>query len=494
VDDFDRITVAGWTESSMEDGFPIGPDIPGYDHQFHGGRDGFILQLSPDGTEVSYSTYIGGSEDDIIQAIVVDNQQNVFATGWTKSSYQNSFLQTNHQNNSAIPGYQKEYQNGSDVFVLCLSIPHNQVVYNTYIGGTGDESPHSIALNEKGCCFVVGKTDSSPEMGFPVLPSDEGFDKTMDGENDGFVIKLSPTGSDILYSTYVGGSYYTDTVSDICLTKRDSAMIVGWTNSTFEHGFPIRQIGNLLIPGNDTVQNGHFDVFLMELSADGNDVLYSTYMGGAGPEWCYCIARDAQNNMYIAGNTETTLKKGFPIGNNIPGHQSVFQGLQDGYIWKINTIPQETILVDITLEVGHPMALVQPSNAIEPVQVELDCHPLFEGKHYMVPLRFTGDSFGATVHWDPVKEVAIIYYFDQMVSFWPFRDDSSQPNLVVHDIASKEDTPYYSVKNCIQNGRILFDLQYVENIFQATYWTDSSRRTIGMQARFQRANYRLRHD
>jgi hypothetical protein len=486
VDKFDRVTVAGWTESSMEDGFPIGHGIPGYDHQFHGERDGFILQLSSDGKEVSYSTYIGGSEDDIIQAIVMDDQQKVFATGWTKSSYKSGFLQTNHKNNSEIPGYQKEYQNRSDVFVLCLSLQTNQIIYNTYIGGTGDESPHSLALDKQGCCYVVGKTDSSPEMGFPVLPLDDGFDKTIDGENDGFVIKLHPMGTDILYSTYIGGSYYTDTVSDICITKRNSAYITGWTNSTFEHGFPIGQIGNRIIPGNDTQENGHFDVFLMELSSDGNDVLYSTYIGGTGPEWSYCIAQDADGNVFIAGNTETTPEKGFPIGKTIPGHQSEFQGLQDGYVWKIGSIPQETILVDITLKVGHPLALVHPSNAIESMQVEMDCHPLFDGNHYLVPLRFLGDSFGASVHWDPKKEVATIQYFNHFVTFWPNRKGTEQPNLVVQNLISKQSTSYHAVQNCIQNGRILFDLRYVEEIFKAEYSTESSGKNISIQARFQR--------
>ncbi|MDD4028512.1 MAG: stalk domain-containing protein [Caldisericia bacterium] len=485
LDAMEQIVIAGWTESSKEDGFPIGEDTPGYDTVFHGERDAFILQLSADGSELLHSTYIGGSKDEIIQAIAVDDQQRVFATGWTRSSYEDDFLQTTHQDNVSIAGYKKKYEKNSDAFVLCLSLPSNQMVFNTYIGGSGDEATHSIAIDSEGCCFIVGKTDSTPASGFPILPSDKGFNKTMKGDNDGFLIKLNPSGTDIVYSTYIGGSHYTDVTTDLCISHRNTVFVTGWTDSSFDDGFPVGLLANTIIPGYSQQHAGHFDTYLMEISSDGNQVLYCTYIGGKGPEWAYCLAQDNEGNLYIAGNTETTPENGFPVGSKIPGVQVKFQGAQDSFIWKIASIPVEMILVDITFEVGHPLALVQPSNAIEPVQVELDCHPLFDGKHYMVPLRFIGDSLGASVHWDPVKEVATVYYFKQIVFFWPFREDSSQPNLVVHDLSSKEDTPYYLVKNCIHNGRILFDLQYVEDIFQATYWTDSSGKNIGMQARFQ---------
>jgi hypothetical protein len=486
VDESERVIVAGWTESSEEEGFPVGGDIPGYDTSFNGERDGFLLQFSSDGLEILYATFIGGTRDEVVKAIAVGNDEKVYVTGWTRSSYDDGFLQTPSQDNTVLPGFKKKYEKGSDGFALCLSLSNNKVLYNTYLGGLKEEEIYSIAIDDQGCAYIVGKTSSSAENGFPIHPHHKGFDKQIDGDNDGFIVKLTPTGTDIVYSTYVGGSYYTDVVTDIYITENGTALITGWTDSTFEQGFPIRQIGNRIIPGNDTIQTGHFDVFLMELSSDGNDVLYSTYNGGSGPEWCYCVAQDTQGNVFLAGNTESTPEKEFPIGKQTPGYQRIFQGLQDGYIWKIGSIPEEVIFVDITLEVGYPFAFVHPSNAIEPVQIEMDCYPVFANNMYLVPLRFLGETFGANVRWNPVEEVATLFYFDHVVSFWPYRENPAQPNLVIRDVVSKQETYHYLVQNRIQNGRILFDLRYAKEIFNADYSTEFSGENISIQARYQR--------
>ncbi len=488
IDESQRVVVAGWTESSQEDGFPIGDGIPGYSTVFHGERDGFLLQFSSDGSDILYATYLGGAKDEVVKAIASGDDGKVYITGWTRSSYEEGFLQTPTQDNAALPGFQKKHEKGSDGFALCLSIPQNKIAYNTYIGGLQEEEIYSIAVDDVGCAYIVGKTCSSSENGFPIDKQHNGFDKQMDGDNDGFVIKLTPTGTDIAYSTYIGGQYFTDVVTDICITKNGTALITGWTNSTFEHGFPIRQIGNYIIPGNDTEEKGHFDVFLMELTSDGNEVLYSTYIGGTGPEWSYCIAQDADGNIFLAGNTESTPDKEFPIGNPTPGHQCAFQGLQDGFVLKVSSIPEERILVDVTLELGYPFAFVHPSNAIEPIQIEMDCYPVFENSVYLVPMRFLGDAFGATVRWDAKNAVATIEYFHHFVTFWPNREGTELPNLVVQNRSSKESTPYYAVQSCIQNGRILFDLHYVEEIFKAVYSTESSDENISIRARYQRVS------
>ncbi len=334
IDESQRVIVAGWTESSQEDGFPIGDGIPGYSTVFHGERDGFLLQFSSDGLDILYATYIGGAKDEVIKAITSGDDGKVYVTGWTRSSYEEGFLQTPTQDNAALPGFQKKHEKGSDGFALCLSIPQNKIAYNTYIGGLQEEEIYSIAVDDVGCAYIVGKTCSSSENGFPIDKQHNGFDKQMDGDNDGFVIKLTPTGTDIAYKTpYIGGQYFTDVVTDICITKNGTALITGWTNSTFEHGFPIRQIGNYIIPGNDTEEKGHLMCFSWNF-LDGNEVLYSTYIGGTGPEWSYCIAQDADGNIFLAGNTESTPEKEFPIGNPTPGHQCAFQGLQDGFVLK----------------------------------------------------------------------------------------------------------------------------------------------------------------
>ncbi len=137
-------------------------------------------------------------------------------------------------------------------------------------------------------------------------------------------------------------------------------------------------------------------------------------------------------------------------------------------------------------ELGYPFAFVHPSNAIEPIQIEMDCYPVFKNSVYLVPMRFLGDAFGATVRWDAKKEFATIEYFHHFVTFWPNREGTELPNLVVQNRSSKESTPYYAVQSCIQNGRILFDLHYVEETFKAVYSTETSDKNISIRAQYQR--------
>ena len=165
--------------------------------------DVFVAKLNPSGTELVYSTYLGGGASEIPYGLAVDSTGNAYIAGFTNSS-----------NFPTTPGsIQTAYGNGStpygpsDAFVTKLNATGTALVYSTYLGGNGDDSAAGIAVDAAGNAYVTGSTSSTD---FPVAPgfpsSSTAYQRSNAGSTDVFVTKLNPTGSNLVYSTYLGGS------------------------------------------------------------------------------------------------------------------------------------------------------------------------------------------------------------------------------------------------------------------------------------------------
>ncbi len=155
-----------------------------------GGSDAFIAKLSPDGSQLVYSTYLGGSGEDVGYGIAVDSAGASYVTGFTTSS----------DFNTQAP-FQAANRGGFEAFVTKLNPQGSALSYSTYIGGAGGDLGSGIVVDGTGAAYVIGYTTSTDfNIKAPALQAANG------GGLDLFVSKFNPTGSDLVYSTYLGGA------------------------------------------------------------------------------------------------------------------------------------------------------------------------------------------------------------------------------------------------------------------------------------------------
>ncbi len=268
-------------------------------------NDVFVTKLSPSGSLV-YSTYLGGSgQYDFSYGIAVDSSGNAYVTG---STWSTDFPTTQN-------GFQTTYGGGyNDAFVTKLSPEGNSLVYSTYLGGSGMDVGHSIAVDSSGNAYVTGYTDST---NFPTQNAYQGSNR---GDRDAFVTKLNPQGNSLVYSTYLGGSGM-DVGNGIAVDSSGNAYVTGKTEST---DFPTQNAYQGRYGG------GTYDAFVTKLSPEGNSLVYSTYLGGSGEDRGYGIAVDSQGNAYVTGETASA---NFPTQNAYQGSNG---GNGDAFVTKLS--------------------------------------------------------------------------------------------------------------------------------------------------------------
>jgi hypothetical protein len=261
---------------------------------------------------LGYSTYLGaGNEMDAAYDIAVDANGHAYVTGETRSL-----------NFPASDGAFDETFNGSnnDAFVAKLNRNGSALLYATYLGGAGSDQAGGIAVDGDGNAYVTGGTWSK---NFPTTPG--AFDETFNGIIEGFmadafVTKLSPDGSTLIYSTYLGGRN-SDAGRRITMGSDRTAYLVGGTSST---NFPVT-------PGAfDTTYNGTGDTFVARLTSSGDTLVFATYLGGSDGAAAGGIAVDAAGNVFVTGSTQSS---DFPT---TPGaFQIEHSGSSDAYAVKL---------------------------------------------------------------------------------------------------------------------------------------------------------------
>ena len=224
---------------------------------------------------LSYSTYLGGSDEEISESITIDDSDNIYITGET---YSTDF--------PTEGGYQSN-QPGWDVFIAKFNSLGSNFIYCTYLGGDGGDWGSSIFIDDSGNAYIGGYTNSSD---FPT----EGPYQTAQGNMDAFVTKLNSEGNGLVFSTYLGGSG-SDHGTGISLDNTNHAYIVGFTESS---DYPTKN-------EYQSDQSGR-DVFITKLGIEGDTLVYSTYLGGGGIDNGTAIAVDDFGNAYITGSTFST--------------------------------------------------------------------------------------------------------------------------------------------------------------------------------------------
>ena len=446
VDSDGNIYVTGGTTSSDF------PTTSGVYQTTYGGADGgyqsvngdvFVTKLNPSGSALVYSTYLGGFGDDNAYGIVVDAGKNVYLTGGTNSldfpvtlgAYRptsgvgltdvfvtkldptgSSLVYSTHIGVSVegirgfgidvdatgsayvaggcgpgFPSTPGAFQTGSgafsSAFVMKLNPSGSAADYSTFLSGGGIDYAESIAVDKNGNAYVTGYASSS---GYPTTPG--GFQTVLGGGADAFVTVVNPTGSGLVYSTFLGGSVFDDGrriavdsfgmayvtgvtaslnfpttsgafqvafgggnadafIAKLDPTKSGAASLIystylGGSGDENAEGFPrsilaVDNAGNAYVTGTTTSTDfptvnpiqaspgGGFHAYVAKLNAAGSGLIYSTYLSNNGSDFGHGIYVDGGGNAFVTGTTAAN----FPITSN--AYQSVFGGGGDAFVAKI---------------------------------------------------------------------------------------------------------------------------------------------------------------
>ncbi len=291
-------------------GYTSGSDFPtknAFQAESNGGpEDVFVTKFSPGGTQLLYSTYVGGSGRDFGWGIAVDAAGDAYVTGETTSG-----------DFPAVHSIQQIAAGSTHCFAFKLNPSGSTLIYSTQFGGTPqpptpgtlDEQDQSwaIAVDASGNAYVAGDTSSKD---FPVVNA---IQPANAGGEDAFVAKINPTGNQFIYSTFLGGSFG-DSIKSIAVDASGNAYVTGGTSSA---DFPVtnayqRSSKNQMATG-----------FVAKLNAAGSGLVYSTYLGGSGSEAALGIAVDGSGDAYVAGQTSSV---DFPVVNAFQPYLASQQG------------------------------------------------------------------------------------------------------------------------------------------------------------------------
>ncbi len=302
IDSSGNAYVTGQTYSTD---FPTQDPYQGSKAGDAGSYDAFITKLSSSGSALTYSTYLGGSESDGGIGIAVDGSGNAYVTGFT---YSTDF--------PTQDPYQGTYADNRDAFITKLSSSGSALSYSTYLGGSIGEIGNGIAVDGSGNAYVTGQTGSSD------FPTQDPYQGTNAGGGDAFITRLSSSGSALSYSTYLGGAN-DDGGNGIAVDGSGNAYVTGQTYST---DFPTQDP----YQGSKAGDASFYDAFITKLSPSGSALSYSTYLGGANDDGGNGIAVDGSGNAYVTGQTYST---DFPTQDPYQGSNA---GRFDAFVTKFS--------------------------------------------------------------------------------------------------------------------------------------------------------------
>ncbi len=271
-----------------------------YDSDFNGGRDIFVARMMADGSDVIFSTFLGGPGNEEAGGVAVDGLGNIYVGGYTWSS---AFPTT--------PGAWDTSFNGgyTDAFVAKLTADGESLAYATFLGGAAGEAVRGVAVDGGGHAVVTGFTASAD---FPTTP---GAYAGPGGGDDLFVVKLLPDGSGVSFASRFGGNGV-DYGRGVGINSSGEIVVVGETQSD---NFPIT-------PGAvEMTYGGKQDLFVVKLTGDGAHLLYGSYLGGSDNETGHGLAIDSAGHVYVAGSTQSSdLAPGTVIGPAPAGETAIF--------------------------------------------------------------------------------------------------------------------------------------------------------------------------
>jgi len=334
--------VVGETASTN---FPA--SAPMYPANSGGLSDVFVAKLGSAGTNLDFSTYLGGNGIDIGFGIALDSGGNIYLTGVTTST--NFPVTTNAvSTNLNSAAYFGHYTN--DAFVVKLDSTGARLLFSTYLGGSGADVGSAISVDGSGNVYVTGETQSSD---FPT----NGVSPPFGGSHDAFVAKLTASDSNLVYSTFLGGSG-DDRGQSVAVDSSGNAIVVGVTASV---DFPVVNAIQTNFAG------GLYDIFVTKLSPDGATKQFSTYLGDTGDDEAFRVALDGAGYAYLTGlstSTNFAALTNFPSARMLNTNQS---GGEDAFVMKLDpngtNVIYWTFLGGVSNDEGWSIAVDNPGNA-----------------------------------------------------------------------------------------------------------------------------------
>jgi len=394
------------TGATSSTDFPTTNAIPGYANisgQIDGNiypADVFVTKLGSSGSNLVYSTYLGGNSSDVAYGIAVDSSDNAYITGFT---YSTNFPTTTNALQKHLACANSFYYN-ANAFVTEIASNGTSLVFSTYFGGTNYDMGKGITVNASGI-YVTGFTGSIN------FPNTNAFQQYLNGATNAFVAKFTPSCTNLVYSTFLGGTN-SDVAYRIAVDSLGNAYVVGWTTSPnfpntatgltnlyngltnnlygsapvitnafltqitwngtsaaigysvvfggtnadidIGYGVAVDPTGNAFVVGTTSstdfptfntsgllraTNSGGNDVFVTAFNTNASALLYSAYLGGSSDDFGYGIAVDPAGNAYVIG---TTSSINFPT---LAAFRSTLNGANDAFLAKILLTSQPTLTI-----------------------------------------------------------------------------------------------------------------------------------------------------
>jgi len=305
VDDNGFAYIAGTTHSSD---FPVTNNA--FDSTHNGGtRDVFALKINQNGSNLVYSTYIGGSDHDDAEDLCIDDDGYAYITGWTESN-----------NYPTTQGVYRNYYGNKNIIITKVNISGDMLNISTIIGGSADDSGYSIRIDTDRNIYVTGFVRST---NFPI--STVTYDSRHNGKWDAFLFVLSSNGTNMKYSSYIGG-YNDDWGEGIEVFNKSSVIITGWTLS---YNFPTS------VGAYSTSYNKSYDSFVLKIHVP------------TAPDPPINLSGMIGNRFINTTWNAPTYDGGFPITN-----YSIYRGTNETNIRFLTTKANLTYFNDTTITNG----------------------------------------------------------------------------------------------------------------------------------------------
>ena len=384
--------------SAYVTGMTFSGDFPvtsgAFDTSHNGSTDVFVAKLDLAGRMLAYATFLGGNNHEAGDGIALDGPGNAYVAGRTLS---NDFPTT--------PGAFDTSNDHGDAFVVKLNLAGSELAYGTFLGGSGWDGAQSIRTDDMGRAYVTGFVSSAD---FPVTPG--AFDTSFNGIYDSFVVSLNPTGSQLTYATFLGGSGE-DRGYAIAVDEAGNAYVTGTTESS---DFPATP--GAFDVSYDPGAFGQQDAFVAKLNADGDRLAYATFLGGSEYDYGLGIAVDDTGSAYVTGSTASddfpTTPGAFDTSHN-SGHFCL-PSCADAFVVQLNPAGSRLFMGTylggsehdygggIALDAAGRAVVVGTTHAVDFPTTPSAWDPSYNGGSYVGGEYRGGDGFVAKLSMDAV--------------------------------------------------------------------------------------------